>query len=49
MKNNVIEAKDPTLKQYRIKILLHEDQIYINERSDKAEISSYLNAWDQIV
>jgi len=45
----VIPRKDPAAKKHEFYVLWHEGRIYINEVSEKADVTYFLNAWDKIL
>jgi len=47
--NRVIQSKDRAPNKYRFNVLWHEDRVYINELSERAEVTIHLDAWEKIV
>ena len=47
--SGVILTRDPAMKKYRFDVLWYEGQVYINEVSERAAVTSHLNAWEKIV
>lgn len=47
--SGVIRIKDSAAKKYRFHVLWCEDRVYINDVSERAEVTHYLHGWDKIV